>query len=394
MDFTDLTFAAAGAPAPHSAPKPGDAPAAADDKASAEVSRWRDVVNEISVEMAGPLTAALERVQTLATTGRIDRASLRALGEEIQHARVISMTGQQLSRLASGRLRQTHERLPLTETLKDVLNQRARETQARGIVIKQVLKPAEVIVDASLLFNLMNTVLGWALAHAHSNIEFRSDIKTWPTHARLVCRFAFRMPDQQPDEATQAAAVAALDTMMWRLLEQTAWTMGLPIERKIDGAYSTVTIEFPRTVNDQIEGVSAIELDHGFSPSISSKPLAGSQVLVVASRRDVRIQVRDAIRNMGLIVDFVNSVDEAREFCRGGLPHAIVIESVLRGDRFNDLRNEVESNGAEVVFVEIIEEGNTFEISGFGGLNMARVGRDAIMTSLPSALMFELSKTT
>jgi hypothetical protein len=154
-----------------------------------------------------------------------------------------------------------------------------------------------------------------------------------------------------------------------------------------------LTIEFPRTVSDQVEGVTAIELDQGFSPSLQSKPLSGSQVLVVASRRDVRVQVRDAIRNMGLIVDFVNSVDEAREFCRGGLPHAIVIESVLRGDRFNALRGEVASEDAEVVFIEIIEEGNTFEISGFGGLSMARVGRDAILTSLPSALMFELAKT-
>jgi len=91
--------------------------------------------------------------------------------------------------------------------------------------------------------------------------------------------------------------------------------------------------------------------------------------------------------------DLSNSIDEAREFCRGGLPHAIVVESVLRGDRFNEMRSEVDSEGADVVFIEIIEEGNTFEISGFGGRNMARVGRDAIMTSLPSALMFELSKT-
>ena len=67
---------------------------------------------------------------------------------------------------------------------------------------------------------------------------------------------------------------------------------------------------------------------------------------------------------------------------------------MLRGDRFNDLRHEVDSAGTEVVFIEIIEEGNAFEISGFGGLSMARVGRDAILTSLPSALMFELSKTT
>jgi len=358
-----------------------------------EPDHWRDVVSEMSAEIAGPLTAALDRVQTLTTTGRIDRSSLRALGDEIQRARQISMSGQQIARLASGRLRQTHERLPLTETLKDVLTQRARETQARNIHIKQVLRPAEVIVDASLLFSLLNTLLSWSMEHAQSTVDFRIDIKTWPTHARLASKFAYRPVDQQFDATEEPALQAALDSMTWRLMEQTAWTMGLPIDRKIDGANVHLTIEFPRTINDQLEGVSAIELDQGFSPSLSSKPLSGSQVLVVASRRDVRVQVRDAIRNMGMIVDFVNSVDEAREFCRGGLPHAIVIESVLRGDRFNDMRNEVESEGAEVVFIEIIEEGNTFEISGFGGLSMARVGRDAILTSLPSALMFELAKT-
>jgi len=380
MDMTDLNRAPISvAQAPQEAP--------------VEHDHWRDVVSEMSAEIAGPLTAALDRVQTLTSTGRIDRSSLRALGDEIQRARQVSMSGQQIARLASGRLRQTHERLPLTETLKDVLTQRARETQARNIHIKQVLRPAEVIVDASLLFSMLNTLLSWSMEHAQSNIEFRIDIKTWPTHARLASKFAYRPVDQNIDAAEEPALQAALDSMTWRLVEQTAWTMGLPIERKIDGANVHLTIEFPRTINDQLEGVSAIELDQGFSPSLSSKPLSGSQVLVVASRRDVRVQVRDAIRNMGMIVDFVNSVEEAREFCRGGLPHAIIIESVLRGDRFNDMRNEVESEGAEVVFIEIIEEGNTFEISGFGGLSMARVGRDAILTSLPSALMFELAKT-
>jgi len=380
MDMTDLKHAPISvAQAPQEAP--------------VEPDHWRDVVSEMSAEIAGPLTAALDRVQTLTTTGRIDRSSLRALGDEIQRARQISMSGQQIARLASGRLRQTHERLPLTETLKDVLTQRARETQARNIHIKQVLRPAEVIVDASLLFSMLNTLLSWSMEHAQSTIEFRIDIKTWPTHARLASKFAYRPVDQHVDTTEEPALQAVLDSMTWRLVEQTAWTMGLPIERKVDGANVHLTIEFPRTVNDQLEGVSAIELDQGFSPSLNSKPLSGSQVLVVASRRDVRVQVRDAIRNMGMIVDFVNSVEEAREFCRGGLPHAIIIESVLRGDRFNDMRNEVESEGAEVVFIEIIEEGNTFEISGFGGLSMARVGRDAILTSLPSALMFELAKT-
>lgn len=378
MDMTELKRA----------PDATTPPAAADE---VEYDHWREVVGEMSAEIAGPLTAALERVQTLASTGRIDRSSLRSLGEEIQRAREISMSGQQIARLASGRLRQTPERLALTETLKDVLTQRSRETQARGIHIKQVLRPAEVVVDASLLFSLLNTQLTWALEHARSNIEFRIDIKTWPAHARLATRFALR-PADQPQTHTDEAA-HQLDSMTWRLVEQTAWTMGLPIERKLDGHEVHLTIEFPRTVTDQLEGMTAVELDQGFSPSLQSKPLVGSQVLVVASRRDVRVQIRDAIRNMGLIVDFVNSVEEAREFCRGGLPHAVVIESVLRGERFNEMRREIDAEGAEVVFIEIIEEGNTFEISGFGGLSMARVGRDAILTSLPSALMFELAKT-
>jgi hypothetical protein len=381
MDMTELKRA------PEAA-----APLSSEDTSAAEPDHWRDVVGEMSAEIAGPLTAALERVQTLATTGRIDRLSLRMLGEEIQRARQISMSGQQIARLASGTLRQTHERLALTDTLKDVLNQRQRETQARGIHIKQVLRPAEVVVDASLLFSLLNTLLSWAMEQACSSIDFRIDIKTWPAHARLATRFACSPADQQ-SPADERELQGRLDSMTWRLLEQTAWTMGLPIERKLEGHDLHLTIEFPRTVTDQLEGMSTIELDQGFSPTLQGKPLVGSQVLVVASRRDVRVQIRDAIRNMGLIVDFVNSVEEAREFCRGGLPHAIVIESVLRGDRFNDLRNEVAAEGADVVFIEIIEEGNTFEISGFGGLSMARVGRDAILTSLPSALMFELAKT-
>jgi hypothetical protein len=380
MDMTDINHKPS-ASAPATTPE------------SAEPDHWRDLVSEFGAEIASPLTHALERVQALVTTGRIDKSSLRSLCDEIQRARQIGMSGQQLARLASGQLRQTHERMSLTDTLKDVLHQRAAEVSARGLAVKPALRPADVIVDASLLFSLLNTMVSWSMQHAHSQIDLRLDIKTWPANARIACRFACAAADQPDDSVADIDLAATLNTMTWRLLEQTAWTMNLPIDRKLDGAEVQLTLEFPRTVNSQMEGVSAIELDQGFSHSINSKPLAGSQVLVVASRRDVRVQVRDAMRNMSMIVDFVNSMEEAREFCRGGLPHAIVFESVLRGDRFNELRGEVDTEGAEVVFIEIIEEGSTFEISGFGGRNTARVGRDAILTSLPSALMFELSKT-
>jgi CheY-like chemotaxis protein len=350
--------------------------------------RWHALVSQMGAEIAAPLTAALERINTLTSTGRIDRQGLRELRHEVEAARQAGMIGQQLTRFASGRLRQSHERLQLAEVVNGVLAHRGRETQARGIVLKPSLKPAEVIVDASLLFSLLNSMFDWSLANAHSQIELAIDIKQWPAHARLCCRFANRPADTLDAEAP----LHGLDSLAWRLLEQTAWTMGLIVERNDDAGITTLILEFPRTVSHEIEGVSALEINDGFAPSSNSQPLAGSHVLVVASRREMRLQIRDALRNMSLIIDFVNSVDEAVSFCRDGLPHAIVIESIQNGERFAAFREDITDEVPDFVFIEIIEEGSAFQMSGFDGPSMARVGRDVIASSLPSALIFELSK--
>ncbi len=379
MDMSDVKRNPAARNRSHPAPPTDD---------SGIADRWHTIVADIGAATAEPLTSALERIHALVSSGRIDRAGLRALRDEVERARQAGMIGQQITRFASGRLRQSHERLQLSDTLKGVLAHRHRETQARGIVLKPTLKPAEVIVDASLLFSLLNAVVDWALGCARSSVEFSIEMKSWPAHARLCCRFSHRPPDQ-PDGP---AAAVVLDSLSWRLLEQTAWTMGLPLDRQDEGGATLLTIEFPRTANDEIEGVSTLEIDEGFAPSSNSKPLAGSHVLVISARRELRVQVRDALRNMGLIVDFVGSVDEAAEFCRDSLPHAIIIESIQRGEKFAQLRDEISNEVPDFVFIEIIEEGNTFEMSGFSGSNVARVGRDVIDSSLPSALMFELSK--
>ena len=225
-------------------------------------------------------------------------------------------------------------------------------------------------------------------------MEMRVDLKPWPAHARLVCRFD-HLTDQALPDAVVASTdhLAALDTMNWRLVQQIARSLQLEMERSDGARECTLTIEFPRTVNDQIEGVSAVEIDPGFAASENSKPLAGSHVLVVAARRDLRNEVRDATRHMGLLVDFVNSVDEAEEFVRDALPHAIVYESALAGDRFQRLCDGILTEVPGFVFIEISEEGNGLALSSETGEQRARVGREAVAESLPSALLFELSRT-
>ena len=368
---------------------PSPAPAAVEAPLAAE--RWQELVASIGAEISGPLTAALERVNTLTSTGRIDRDSLRALRDEIEVARQAGMIGQQLARYASGRIRQSHERLALTDVLTGVLAHRGREIQARGVRIHTALKPAEVLVDASLLFGLVNATLDWALTNAHAQIDLSIDIRGRPARACLSCHFAYRQVDEAAD-GPGACAPRTLDTLAWRLLEQTAWTMGLLVERADGAGATTLAFEFPRTVGNELEGVSTIEIDDGFAPSANSQPLAGSHVLVVASRRALRAQVREALRHMSLIVDYVASVDEAAAFCREGLPHAIIVESIQTGARFTQLRDEIVKEVPDFVFIEIVEEGSAFEMAGFSGSPMARIGRDALAASLPSVLLFELSK--
>ncbi len=366
-------------------PSPGLAPVPHDDQ------RWPDLVSQVGVEIAEPLTAALERIHVLATTGKIDRAGLRALRDEVEQARQVGMISQQLTRFASGRVRQSHEVLQLEEVLKSVLALRTRETQARGIALKRDLKSARVIVDGSLLFSLLNATLDWSLANAHAHIDFAVDFKAWPVHARVTCRFANRPADQVDDSVTMAAP-PRLDSLTWRLIEQTAWTMGLILDRKDIAGVTTLTLEFPKTAGDEMEGLSATEIDETSSQSGNSKALAGSHVLVIASRREVRVMIRDALRNMSMLVDFVGSVEEASSFCREGLPHAIIIDSIQKGSRFTSFRGEIVGEVPDFVFIEILEQGSTFEMSGTNGAHMARIGRDVIASSLPAALMFELSR--
>ena len=353
--------------------------------------RLQGLLAQVGAEIAGPLTAAIERITVLSSTGRIDGESLRALRSEVEAARQAGMIGQQLTRFASGRIRQSDERVQLGETVRNVLANRQRETQARGITLAPNLAAVDVIVDASLLFSLLNATVDWAMANAVSTIEFSVDAAEGADRVRIGCRFAQRPFDESVD-GPHLAVPRSLDSLTWRLMEQTAWAMGLRVDRTQDAGMSSISFEFSRAVTAPVETIEGSAAPQGFASSANSQPLAGSHVLVIASRREMRMLIRESLKHMSLLVDFVNSVEEATTFCREGLPHAIVIEAIQSGERFARFRDEIRVEVPGFVFVEIVEEGKAFEMSGPHGQTVARVGREVLADSLPSALMFELSK--
>ncbi|MBP6763748.1 MAG: hypothetical protein KA141_02065 [Rubrivivax sp.] len=353
------------------------------------------LVAQLGGEVAATLSSALERVVALSASGRIDKAGLRALREEIDLARRAGIMGQQVVRLSNGHVQLAHESLDLTALLREALRQRGREIETRGIEVRQLFAPASVMSDATLLFSMLQTTLDWCFEHAVSRIDLQLEVKNWPAHAQLKVAFSHQPPDEVDTAASPLVPVEemALSTMSWRLMQQTAAVLALPLQRTDVPGRTEVLLEFPETLAPSLQTLETQAPDQAADEEAhNSQPLAGRHVVVLASRREVRNTVREALRPMGLMLDFVTSVEEAQQLVADGLPHAMVYDSTLAGDHFERLRNEMLAEVPNITFIRLAEQGKAFEVLNVGGRQFASVGRDAIIESLPAALMFELSR--
>ncbi|MBA4177545.1 MAG: hypothetical protein C0505_13470 [Leptothrix sp. (in: Bacteria)] len=353
------------------------------------------LIAQLGSEVATTLSAALDRVAALQATGQVDGETLRLLHEEIELARRAGIMGQQVVRLSSGRLPLANERLDLTALLHEALRQRGREIEQRGIEVQQVLAAALVKSDATLLFSLLQTALDWAFEHTVSRIDMTLDVKPWPAHARLSVAFAHQRPDEVAVADTPAAPQEepALNTMSWRLLQQTATVLGLRMQRSDTPGKTALEFEFPATLSPRVEPAGTTDFEESITPVLPPQPLAGRHVLVLAGRREVRNVVREALRPMGLMVDFVSAVEEVQQQCAEALPHVVIYEASLGGQRFDRLRDELLARAPRLAFIQIAEQGRAMQVMNVGGHQLTSVGRDALIESLPEALIFELTRS-
>lgn len=358
--------------------------------------QWADIVQQLGAEIAGPLSAALEQIQTLASTGQIDRRGLRLLRRSVDDARTAGMLGQQLSRLASGRLRLNRERQHLTQMLRNVLSQRSRETQARGVQVRQSLKPVEIWADGALLFALLNALMDWALANTHSSVDLRLDLTPWPVKARLSCRFAHRSLDLLGDDAELQPPTPGLDSLAWRLLEQTAITLGVLPLREQESGITLLTLEFNQLAPDDAplppDSTHARLEAEAARLGGNSRPLAGCQLLILSASRDLRTEAHAAVRHMGMLVDAVTSVAEAEQFCREGLPHALLFDAALMDQALLHLIAGITRDAPDFTFVEMFDREHRTQLSTATDDGVARISRRNLPEALPSLLMFELAK--
>lgn len=344
----------------------------------------------IGAELSRHVAQMQQVLQEVKANRTITRVQMNAMDACASAAQRVAMQSQQISRLAGGRLRQSHERLSLHQIVLDALEGQALSFRARGRDVRHHLKPVEVIVDPGLLSSLVDVAVDWA-SEQGQRLLVRLHIKNWPEHGMLMLQAG-----QHVAIAGGKEEASSPDTLNWLLLQQIALAMGVGVEREITADHSTVRLEFPRTVK-QLEGLTAVEVDGGGDSTAflsEGKPLAGHRVLLVTGDAVIKGELQVVCESMGLMLDVCPTTAQAIRFCELDKPHIIVIDERLRDVRFEELRKDLVRNDINFPVVEIAKAPNTFEMSNWMGDSVSRISRDVLRAQLPSILVMELAKVS
>lgn len=328
-------------------------------------------------------SAAIDRVlQAFRQTKSITRSQMETLRQSTAAVHRIALLSQQLSRLAAGRLRQSHERLSLDTMIGDVLKDNDYRYYEQGVVFEQRLQPVEVILDPGLLMSLLEMAFDCAARHGQVIAVFLK-IKNWPEHGLLTLRCRQHV-------STSDAASAVEEPLEWVMLLQLAEQTGVIVQRETVGDQVLYTIEFPRTVR-QLEGLSAVEIDDGESSFMGeSRPLAGHRILLITADNRLRQEVEKVCEAMRLVLDVSLTSQQAVRHCELDKPDMIMVDERSHDQDFATLREDLLRYDVNFPFVEVATKANVVEVSM--GERMSRISRDALQSQLPSMLAMELAK--
>jgi hypothetical protein len=364
-----------------SAPLPKAKPSGDDSPDWLLKDHWPELIALLADHITEGGSALQSGLDQLLQRERISPAEHRALSLPAERIKAAGLSAQQIHRFHQGRIRQTHEKVDMATLVEGVLQERKNELGRLGIALRRKLKPVEVLIDPTVAHTFVHAVLDWAQAFGN-RVDVRMDLNPWPQHARFQVRAAH-------DGAPPSSSLVP-DNLDWMLIRQISQaTGGVEITREVREDGVCVTAMFTRTVK-AVHGISAV--DHSDGHSSMFKSLSGTYVLTISPHLQVRADVRDALREIGIVSDSVVNLEQARDAARSRMPNLIVLDAELKGPAFEAFRDELLREVFEFPFVEISPDDSAFDLAGFGEFSMAKVGRGNIRDALGTAVMFELAK--
>jgi hypothetical protein len=392
--------AAAAAPAQDSGPKTGrrwsdgaGTFAPVDPNAPWSMAQqWPNLVAALSEQAVESSNLLLRALNYLVGAGRLRRSEAKALSDAMHQLRGTSLRAQQITRLAGGRIRQARERVDLAELVTHVLQERASEIEAEGIVVTSELQPIDVLLDPPVAISLLNAILDWSMSFSRQ-LHFALLPSTFGGPAQLQVRVTTPPPTSAPQAGTPGWTVRPRarrlnDGLHWMLLRQIAVSSSLEVTRTRSDGAALLTIDFPKTFLSS-EGMACLDLTDHANPSA---PLRDAWVLVVVGDERIRQEAVDALRKMGIDAVAASSTLQARAVIGDTRPNVMVTSWDVSADDVAAFQREVLGGEERCPVVEITRELPSFHLSGFDRFETPKVGVEQITAELPPTVLFELVK--
>lgn len=348
--------------------------------------QWPSVVATLSEQAVESSNLVARALEFLVSAGRLRRTEAKVLSDSLERLKGTSLRAQQITRLASGRIRQAKDRVDLAEVVRAMLDERAPELLAMRASVKGVLNPVDVLLDPPVAVSLVNTLVDWALSFS-KDIELSLQTPVYPAPAQLQVRIV--TPPPSAPAAAGARTRRLDDGLHWILLRQIAAAAGLSVARAGGDGIALLTLGFPQTFQSA-DGVSTVELFDDLT--LATGPLQDSSVLVIARDPVLRQTALSALKSAGLPANGVNSAQEARRVIADGRFAVLVVAYDAHDEEFEALRAQLVGSNARCTVVHITAEPPLFHEAGFEGSETARVARDAVAKELAPVIFFELAK--
>lgn len=201
---------------------------------------WPELTVAVTEQAVETVERLLRGLEVLVQRGRLNSQECQVLSGPAQRLRQCAVHAQQIVRLQSGQVRQTHEKIDLADLLEMVLQEQRDELAMTGITVRRKLQAAPVLIDPALGYALARAMLAWAVPLGHS-IDLRLDIQGEPGRAQVHLHV--------PTAHTTHAGAVWQDGLHWLLLRQIAATdAGIELQRELrpDGVW--LQAEFKRTL--------------------------------------------------------------------------------------------------------------------------------------------------
>lgn len=335
-------------------------------------AHWPELVTALTGQSITSVNVLVRGLDVLLQRGRITEDEYKVLARPAERLRQCGVLSQQIVRLQSGQVRQSHEKIDLAYLVESVLQERRNELTLMGIAVRRKFIPVDVLIDPTLGFSLTTAMLEWSQTFGH-RLELRLDAAGAPPQARLSLKtFA------DPSRPVLESAVFE-DTIHWLMLCQIAATDGgIEVERRTAEDGVSLVVTFKRTV------LARPDIDAQIGDSVLPS-LSDAYVLVCSADAQVRQEALEVLRALGIQADSVASTEQALAAMEQHELHLLVLDELSPPADVDGLLNELRTTHPLLPTVVIAAEkaGNT---------ERPVVARTELRQTLGTAVTLTLSK--